>query len=65
MFEKVICATEWDGCWFCSKCYSMHHWKEKAWRRTGKYEQLCENCKNTLDKQSKVCYNKYTPKERN
>lgn len=54
MWEKVKVATEWDGGWFCSKCYSMHHWKEKAWRRTGKYEQLCENCKNTLDRPPNV-----------
>jgi len=48
MFEKVICATEWDGCWFCSKCYSMHHYTQEAYRPIGSNLKLCENCKNLL-----------------
>ncbi len=38
--ERV--ATEWDGCWFCDKCYSMHHWKTKAFVEDG--QKLCADC---------------------
>ena len=40
--EQKRVATEWDGCWFCDKCYSMHHWKEKAFVENG--EKLCKDC---------------------
>ena len=40
--ERKRVATEWDGCWFCDKCYSMHHWKEEAYVENG--EKLCKDC---------------------
>lgn len=54
MWEKVKATTEWDGCWFCSNCYSMNHYTEKAWQRIGTKEKLCEKCKKSIDNNSKV-----------
>lgn len=40
--ERKRVATEWDGCWFCDRCESMHYWKEKAYVENG--EKLCKDC---------------------
>ena len=44
VFEIKKVASEWDGAWFCEKCWSMHHWKEKAYVDQDNGDKLCEQC---------------------
>ena len=44
IFEVKKVATEWDGAWFCEKCWGMHHWKEKAYVDQDNGDKLCEHC---------------------
>ena len=47
-FELKIVASEWDGAWFCDKCFSMHHYTEKAYVRFGK--KYCVKCRKEFKK---------------
>lgn len=39
---RVSCGSEWDGGWFCEKCWLIQHWKTKAYKYKEKF--LCRNC---------------------
>lgn len=36
------CGSEWDGGWFCERCWLIQHWKTKAYKYKGKC--LCRKC---------------------
>lgn len=54
--ERKRVATEWDGCWFCDKCYSMHHWKTKAFIEDG--QKLCADCYNEKENKRRKKFQK-------
>ena len=58
IIDKRKVATEWDGGWFCERCYNLQHWKKKA-NINQKNEKICDKC---LDKLNGMRYNKYVIK---
>ena len=50
IIDKRKVATEWDGGWFCERCYNLQHWKKEA-NINQKNEKICDKC---LDKLKKI-----------
>ena len=46
--QKRHVATEWDGAWFCDKCFKMEHYTVKAYIVHN--EKLCEKCFEKIQK---------------
>lgn len=49
IIDRRKVATEWDGGWFCDRCYNLQHWKKKA-NINQKNEKICDKCLDKLKK---------------